>query len=1720
MFQTKGAGAAASATENVTKAQTRLGQTSASAGRQFSAQAAGLGGLVAAYAGAAANVFAITQAFTALQRAARAEATIAGTETLAAAVGENANSIIGNLKRITQGQLSTAEAATAANFALSSGFDSTQIEGLALVATKASKALGRDLTDSLSRLTRGVAKIEPEILDELGIIVRLDDAVKKYAQTIGKAAGDLTTFERSQAFANAVIEQGTNKYASIDEKASSTIKTFEQLSAKVQDLVTQIGGLVASALGPLVEFISGNFLNVLSSVGLVGGLVFGKLGQVAKEGLTNVGNSLDNAGQKVSNFFDKSGGRGAARLKVELKKVDLSFKGLAGQLTGLTQKERLAAQGLLKLARDGNITAAQMKQLDVILKKTTGTLVSLAPAATAADRAVQGLGRAALFASRAASFAGKAFGLAAKGVNLFIGAVSKIFFVVSIIQLVSSTLGKLIFGVDPLVGAGEKVKKFFEEFRQGAQKAKAAAEASKAAVSDLAGTSGILENAFKGKETTEQKGTFFGTNPVKVKEAQAEIQQILEEGNSKLLSSSKRSFIGSGAVNNQLAQLGIDPASRKEIMNAYQSLTNEQRAAIARSKNVLSDASPVEFREGIVEAAVDAQIAKIRKEFPQFTDAALEALKQAQIKRFNIFAGLEENLAESIKASQTAAGALAKAFSEKFFAVVGKEGNKATFTEKVTKDFDALLDTLGRNEEGEPFLNTLKGITFELGKGKSIDLQNRIKDLVVQFTNGSLNATQLAQKIKVLNNSLKEKGVSESLKTALVLLRRIGQEQEQIEKVSESFRKLFPNDALKQGERFVMITENGIRLIKNEREAREAATRSLIKFSQYQGKDNKLKKLAEESLQALARQYAKNVQEIDKMEKSMKKLNDQLTLQLNTLKNQLSINKFQNEIKNRAADRKAEEDVLKRTTSLNKSNLALEQEKTRAANLQLTLQIAQKNALIETAKYNLQIAQIESNRRKANIEDADRRRRLRLEEAKQEADAFSNLYTAAERRGLDRKALELDVTKARALYEEEKALSLKEQGAATEIYNQRKAIAELEFKKGKALLDIRKKQIEESQRAAKAELDLLQKRAAGTGLKDDQKARDEIARLTKQNADAQAAAAKVTRDLQIQKTKDDAQFILDQTTILEQHPKAMAEVFNSFLEGMKTIVSKIPGVGAIGDVKVTAPSAANADIKTRAAAVVAAADKALKTSAEIYKTQVRLNKDVADQAVKDSKRVYEQERDDLKNRIDILKNTGEIAKSQLKSIGTEGKLLEATRDASITAAEREKNLAIKASEDKVEAARKSANAAQEALQSFDKMTEILNDKFRKVANAAAGIINSRLDKGLDDLFTAMKNGTLTMENFKQGVKDLFKDIVFDIGKSIVKEYVLQPVKDFVSTGIRSLVDTVTGSGEKNKQLQTQNFNNLAATIKTNGAEAAAITGDAIKSQTDLLTKTFGEITNVQIVGQVGPLLVTTSGQGLSGLGGKAAGGVGGLGKGGTSFDGTTSDTQFGYGDLDDLQEGMDMSGFQGSLTDYATSVGYDMNGITDASQMVGMEFSALGDNSFSLGNSFMNLGNIAQMAGAGLGGLIGGAIGGPAGSAIGSIIGTIGGLFLKSMFLSSGGLVNGYGAVGRMAGGGAVHRFAGGGLQRDSVPALLEPGEFVMRKSAVDSVGLPAMERMNATGNSGMPPVKIQIENSGQEKDAEQGESMMDGEAMVVKLILKDLKSNGPIRKSIRANGR
>ena len=276
-FTSRGARAVREETESIGRAQTRLGQSSASAGRSFSAQSSGLGGLVGVYAAAAANVFAISAAFEALNAAAKFQTIIKGTEQLANAVGTSAKSVISGLKDITDGQLTIAEAAKSANIALSAGFNVEQINQLGSLAAKASKTLGRDLTDSFQRLTRGAIKLEPELLDELGIFTRLDPAVNAYAISLGKSVSQLTAFEKRQAFLVGILKDGNNAFKDIDMSGESTQKTFEKLVVSFSDLAIVAGGLLADSLVPLAKFLNDSLGNQLILLGAIGTLVFGRL---------------------------------------------------------------------------------------------------------------------------------------------------------------------------------------------------------------------------------------------------------------------------------------------------------------------------------------------------------------------------------------------------------------------------------------------------------------------------------------------------------------------------------------------------------------------------------------------------------------------------------------------------------------------------------------------------------------------------------------------------------------------------------------------------------------------------------------------------------------------------------------------------------------------------------------------------------------------------------------------------------------------------------------------------------------------------------------------------------------------------------------------------------------------------------------------------------------------------------------------------------------------------------------------------------------------------------------------------------------------------------------------------------------------------------------------------------------------------------------------------
>ena len=124
-------------------------------------------------------------------------------------------------------------------FGSQGGLSAGQLERLGAAAKNTSLALGRDLTDSFNRLVRGVTKAEPELLDELGIILRLEPALKTYAAELGKPVAQLSQFEKSQAIANEVLTQAEQKFGMMSLLMDDSAFALQQFQKTFDDLMNK-----------------------------------------------------------------------------------------------------------------------------------------------------------------------------------------------------------------------------------------------------------------------------------------------------------------------------------------------------------------------------------------------------------------------------------------------------------------------------------------------------------------------------------------------------------------------------------------------------------------------------------------------------------------------------------------------------------------------------------------------------------------------------------------------------------------------------------------------------------------------------------------------------------------------------------------------------------------------------------------------------------------------------------------------------------------------------------------------------------------------------------------------------------------------------------------------------------------------------------------------------------------------------------------------------------------------------------------------------------------------------------------------------------------------------------------------------------------------------------------------------------------------------------------
>ena len=328
-------------------------QASSNASKNFSKMSQGMGGLVGAYASLAASLFAVSAAFNFLKGAGELKSLQAGQVAYASATGIALKSLTTDIVNATNAQISFKDAAQAAAIGTAAGLSADQLRRLGKAAADTSQILGRDVTDSFNRLVRGVTKAEPELLDELGIILRLERATTDYGLAIGKTADELTPFERSQAVANDVLTQAEEKYSKILDVVGRSPNQYAQLGKAFDDLVMKIQRVVDTVAGPLAKVLQDTPGLAIASFLL---LLRGPLAAMGVSFQDIAKNARESANEQIKALKDVTDRAKIATLNVG--KLKQEFQGAAGKAYALNPNSKV-----LERASKGTMTKTDRANL-------------------------------------------------------------------------------------------------------------------------------------------------------------------------------------------------------------------------------------------------------------------------------------------------------------------------------------------------------------------------------------------------------------------------------------------------------------------------------------------------------------------------------------------------------------------------------------------------------------------------------------------------------------------------------------------------------------------------------------------------------------------------------------------------------------------------------------------------------------------------------------------------------------------------------------------------------------------------------------------------------------------------------------------------------------------------------------------------------------------------------------------------------------------------------------------------------------------------------------------------------------------------------------------------------------------------------------------------------------------------------------------------------------
>jgi len=192
---------------------------------------------------------------------------------MASSLGQNADSMLADLQRISKGAIDQTALMTAANTAMLLGGKTlaSELPTLLEVARAGSIALGQDMQFMFQSIITGIARQSPLILDNLGIVVDLETANRNYAASLGITVEAMTEAQKQQALLNDILRVAPDYIASVGAESTTAAEQIKTLAAATTEFKTAWGELlleigVGNAVAGIAGFVS-NQVDVIRDFG-------------------------------------------------------------------------------------------------------------------------------------------------------------------------------------------------------------------------------------------------------------------------------------------------------------------------------------------------------------------------------------------------------------------------------------------------------------------------------------------------------------------------------------------------------------------------------------------------------------------------------------------------------------------------------------------------------------------------------------------------------------------------------------------------------------------------------------------------------------------------------------------------------------------------------------------------------------------------------------------------------------------------------------------------------------------------------------------------------------------------------------------------------------------------------------------------------------------------------------------------------------------------------------------------------------------------------------------------------------------------------------------------------------------------------------------------------------------------------------------------------------